>query len=239
MARMQDEGGVRHRGVPRLKSSKTLRSADSCSLKAITVRYSFSFISGALYLKECLAVASVLREQRDWGKVRNSVIKANALRQRTLESSLRLFREIRHRLQEMTWKEVEFLCQADTHDQRQLLFIAVCLRYRFVREFTEEVLRPKAMASDLQLYPGDIGRFFDIKGDAAPEVERLTAKSRAKVEQVLVRMLAEAGLLDSPRSQRIVRTVPSGSLARVVADGDATRLRFLLLSDSDIRQLTS
>lgn len=198
--------------------------------------YSFSFISGALYLKESLAVARLLRQHGDWAGVRDKLIEDNLLRQRSRESSVRLFREIRYRLQELAPKELAYLCDADPQDQRQLLFIAVCLRYRFIREFVLEVLRSKAMASDLQLYPGDVGRFFESKGDA-PEVERLKPSSRAKVEQVMIRMLAEGGLLDSAQNQRIVRSFPSRALARVVAAGESSRLRFLLLADADIREL--
>ena len=207
--------------------------------KAHDEAYSFSFISGALYVKEALPVARLLRQGADWERVREETLNANALRQRTHQSRVRLFREIRYRLQKLTAAEIAFLCEADARDQRQLLFIAVCLHYRFVREFTEEVLRPKALASDLQLYPGDIGRFFDAKAECSLEAEHLTASSRAKVEQVLIRMLVEAGLLDTAQSQKIMRAVPSRALARVVAASDPSRLRFLLLSENDIRTLTS
>ena len=91
---------------------------------------------------------------------------------------------------------------------------------------------------DDQLYPADFARFFDRKGADATEVERLSDKSRAKVKQVLIRMLAEAGLLDSTAHQRIQRLVPSKALARLIAEGDARRLRFLLLAETDIRQLS-
>ena len=132
-----------------------------------------------------------------------------------------------------------FFCEADSRDQKQLLFIAICQHFRFIREFVEEVLRPKALALDNQLYPTDFARFFDRKGTDALEIEDLTDKSRAKIKQVLVRMLAEAGLIDSTSNQRIQRTVPSNALVRIIAKTDAKRLRFLLLSDADIRQLSN
>jgi len=202
-------------------------------------RYSFSFISGALYLRESVAVALLLRKHGDWDRVRREVLDRNALRQRTRESCVRLFREIRYRLQELTAGEVGFLCDAAAPDQRQLLFIAACLRYRFVREFVEEVLTAKAMASDQQVYPGDISRFFEAKEAEADEVARLKPSSRAKVEQVLLRMLVEAGLLDSVESRRVVRVVPSKTLARLVATRDPRLLKYLLLSNTDVRQLVS
>jgi hypothetical protein len=202
-------------------------------------KYSFSFLTGALYLSECVAVAEVMRGHPDWETVARQAEEHNLLRQRTHASRTRLLREIRYRLQQLTVKELEFLCDADARDQRHLLFIAICQRFRFIREFVEEVLRPKVLALDTQLYPADFARFFDRKGAEAPEVEKLTDKSVAKVKQVLIRMFAEAGLLDSTSSQRLTPRLPSRVLAHLIAETDAKRLRFLLLSDADIRHITS
>jgi hypothetical protein len=201
--------------------------------------YSFSFLTGALYQPESVAVAEVMRGQPDWDQVATLAADHNLLRQRTNASRTRLLREIRYRLQQLTPQELDFLCGADARDQRHLLLIAICLRFRFIREFVEEVLRPKALALDTQLYPADFARFIDRKGAEAPEVEHLTDKSLAKVKQVLIRMLAEAGLLDSTASQRLTPRLPSRPLARLVAASDAKRLRFLLLSDAEIRHLCS
>lgn len=199
--------------------------------------YSFSFLTGALYLPESLAVAELARNERDWAKALHQAAEDNLLKQRKSASRTRLLREIRYRLQQLSREELEFLCEAGSRDQRQLLFIAICRRFRFIREFVEEVLRPKATALDVQLYPADFARFFDRKGAESPEVDQLTPTSTAKIKQVLVRMLAEAGLLDSTASQRIVRPVPSKALVNLVAKTDPAHLRCLLLSDIDIRQL--
>lgn len=203
-----------------------------------TEPYSFSFLTGALYLPESVAVAEVMRGHPEWAEVARQASELNLLRQRTAASRTRLLREIRYRLQQLSPKELEFLREADSRDQRHLLFIAICQRFRFISEFVEEVLRPKVLALDTQLYPADFARFIDRKGADAPEIERLTDKSRAKVRQVLIRMLAEAGLLDSTSSQRLQRPMPGKTLARLVAETDPRRLRFLLLSDAEIRQLS-
>lgn len=201
--------------------------------------YSFSFLTGALYLSESVAVAALLQAHHDWQEVARCAAEDNLLRQRTTASRTRLLREIRYRLAQLSPKELDFFCDADSRTQRQLLFIAICQRFRFIREFVEEVLRPKALTLDNQLHPTDFARFLDHKGAESPEVEDLTDQSQAKVKQVLIRMLAEAGLLDSTASQRLQRPVPSKALARLIAEADAHRLRFLLLSEADIRQLIS
>ncbi len=201
--------------------------------------YSFSFLTGALYRPESAAVAELVRAHGDWPEVARRAAEGNLLRQRTIASRTRLLREIRYRLEQFTPPELDFFCEADSRDQRQLLFIAVCQRFRFIREFVVEIIRPRAFALDCQLYPTDFARFFDRKGADAPEVDRLTDKSRAKVKQVLIRMLAEGGLIDSTAKQEIQRPMPSAALCRLIAATESGRLRFLLLSDADIRQLAS
>ena len=201
--------------------------------------YSFSFLAGALFLKESIAVAAFLAEGHDWDQLAEAANEQNLLRQRTEASRVRLLREIRHRLREFSANEIDFFARAGASDQRQLLFIALCLRFRFIREFVDEVLRPKALAMDMQLYPADFARFFDRKGAEDPEIEHLTDKSKAKVKQVLIRMLAEAGLIDSTKSQRLQSVFPSQVLARLISETDPKRLRFLLLPDASIRQYIS
>ena len=103
--------------------------------------YTFSFVTGALFVQETLAVASKLQLNRDWKAVISAVRAENLLRQRTLASTARLLREIRYRLEKLSASELDFLVKADPRDQRLLLFIAVCRRYRFIREFTTDVRR--------------------------------------------------------------------------------------------------
>lgn len=198
--------------------------------------YSFSFLAGALFVPESVALAQLWSDHPDWKEVVERAIRDNSLRKRTEASRTRILREIRYRLEQLTREEVAFLANAASRDQRMLLFIAVCLRFAFIREFVEEVLRPKLETFDFQISPGDFVRFFDQKAACAPEVDQLTEKSRAKVKQVIVRMLAEAGLIGSTVNRRLQRPVPSHALARLVGQTDPKRLRFLLLSDMDIRQ---
>ncbi len=198
--------------------------------------YSFSFISGALYLPESVAVARLLRLHNDWKEIAHRSAEENVLRQRKADSRTRLLREIRYRLQKFSAGELDFFCQADSRDQRLLLFVAICQRFRFIREFVEEVLWPKALALDPQLYPADFARFIDRKAADSAEVERLTDKSLAKVRQVLIRMLAEAGLLNSTASKRIQYPAPSRSLTRLITKSNSKRLRFLLLSEANVRK---
>jgi hypothetical protein len=200
-----------------------------------TKNYSFSFLAGALFFPESVAIAELMNRYRDWARVARQALEQNIIRQRTAASRVRILREIRYRLEQLSREQLQFLCEASSRDQRHLLFLAMCQRFRFIGEFVEEVLRPKALALEFQIRPTDFARFFDRKAAEAPELDELTDKSRAKIKQVLIRTLAEAGLINSTADQRIQRLVPSKALVRAAAD--PRLLRFLLLSDAEIRQL--
>ena len=200
--------------------------------------YSFSFTTGALFVPETLAIARQFARTPDWKSVAASTRSENLLRQRTAASTTRMLREIRHRLDELSPAELDHLVGADPADQRLLLFIAACRRYRFIAEFTAEVLFPKTHTAETQLYPGDLTRFIDDRSLNAPEVEKLTDKSRAKVRQVMLRILAEAGLIDSTSSRKLQRPMPGRTLAGLIAKNDLKQLRWLLLSEQEIRQIT-
>ena len=213
------------------------QSQDEMPIPPSETTYSFSFTTGALFVPETLALAREFVRLRDWKSVAAVACSENLLRQRTSASTTRLLREIRQRMQEFSPEELDFLVGADPADQRLLLFIAACRRYRFIAEFTAEVLFPKAHTAETQLYPGDLSRFIDERSLNASEVEKLTDKSRAKVRQVILRILSEAGLIDSTSSRKLQRPMPGRPLAALISKNDSKQLRWLLLSEQETRQI--
>src|SRR5207249_1474141 len=82
-----------------------LRQMDFCEKTALVDApegYSFSFLTGALYLSESVAVAELMRLYSDWNEVGRRAAEENLLRQRTTASRARLFREIRYRVEQFS-----------------------------------------------------------------------------------------------------------------------------------------
>lgn len=199
--------------------------------------YSFSFITGALFAPESAAILPLLAAGRPWPEIEEAVAHDNLLKSRTAASRVRLLREIRYRLSALSEDELAFAAEAPRAEVNALLFVALCRHYAFIREFVLSVLRPKALTLDFQITPADFSGFLYREAQAHPEIERLTDKSAAKVRQVVYRMLAEAGLIASTRDLRLTPHLPGRTMARLVAATDGKHLRFLLLSDNDIRTL--
>jgi len=204
-----------------------------------TERYSFSFITGALFAAESAALVPLLARGQTWAEIEVAASRDNLLKSRTVASRTRLLREIKYRLGTLSAAEIKFLASAAKPDQRTMFFLGICRHYAFVRQFVLTVLRPKVLALDAQLMPSDFTGFMHEEAAEHDEIGALTDKSVAKIQQVLLRMLAEASLLDSSRSRVLTSVVPSQALARLVAKTDAKQLRWLLLADSEIRHLTN
>jgi hypothetical protein len=202
-------------------------------------RYSFSFITGALFAPESCAIIPLLAEGRSWTEVETEVARENTLKARTSASRARLLREIKYRLSALSSAEIEFLVEADKRELAALLFVGICRHYAFVREFVLSALRPKVLALDFQIMPSDFTGFLHRESQEHEEITTLTDKSLAKIRQVIFRMLAEASLVDSTRTLMLTPSIPSRAFGKMVAKADAKELRYLLLSDSDIRHLTT
>ena len=93
--------------------------------------------------------------------------------------------------------ELNLLIHGGTQEQNQILWIAVCRRYKFIAEFATEVLRERFISLKNDLRYEDFDYFFNKKAELHPELEAIKLSSRQKLRQVLFKILKEADLLSS------------------------------------------
>lgn len=157
--------------------------------------YSMSFTTASLLYHESLTVARLYAEWGDWDNVRKVVISENRLQMRTLNASNRIYQEVTSRLKLLTPAQFDLLCEGSRQEQNNLLWLAVCKRYRFIYDFAVEVIREKFLRLDLHFTYDEYDAFFNAKAEWHPEVERVAAATRSKQRQVVFKMLREADLL--------------------------------------------
>jgi hypothetical protein len=158
-------------------------------------KYIMSFTTGGLFHQESLKVAALYFEIHDWNKVRDEVTKNNILQTRTIATSKRICREICSRLKALDTGELELLVQGSTQEQGYLIWLAVCRRYRFIREFAIEIIRERVLTLRHDLAHEDYDAFFNSKAEWHEELEKITPATNAKLRQVLFKILREADLL--------------------------------------------
>jgi len=187
--------------------------------------YSMSFTSGALLYQESLIVAQLYEEIKDWDTVRERVLADNLLRMRTPNSSKRIFREVASRLKRLTPAQLALLRTGNQQEQRHLLWLAICKRYRFIYDFAVEVLREKFIRLDFALSYDAFDIFFNDKAEWRPEVAGVAESTRKKLRQVLFKILREANFLTQD-NQMLPAVLSPQTLDVIVADDPAYLMAF-------------
>ena len=160
-----------------------------------TVKYSMSFTTGGLFCQESVKITQLYLEIHDWEQVRKDVVVKNMLQARTISTLKRVCREICSRLKTLNDSELTLLVQGTNQERSHILWVAICRRYRFIRDFAIEVIRERYLTFRQNLQVEDYEAFFNSRAEWHIELEAITTTTRNKLRQVLFRMLRETELL--------------------------------------------
>jgi hypothetical protein len=197
--------------------------------------YNLSFTAASLRPELARIVAEHYLATGDWNAARRSVLSTNALQARSARSAKRLEIEMRRRLQALSEGQLTLLAGATAEDRAALAWLAVIKHVPFAFGFAAEVLRDKLAARDPVLRHSDYESYVEAKAVVHPELGRLTASSREKIRQVLLKMLTEAGLLGEGKDEKpIQRPVISPAVVESITADDARWLAGFLVPAAEI-----
>lgn len=195
-------------------------------------KYSMAFTTGGLFHAESLIVALEYQDLKYWTAVSDFVIKRNLLQSRTETTLKRQTREIVSRLETLRDPEVEFLINASSQEQAYMLWLAVCRRYRFIADFAAQVLRERYISLNTDLSSKEFESFFNRQAEWHEELDAITVSTRAKLRQVLFKILREADLLTDANIINAALLTPS--FVELVAQTDRAQLAYFPVFESDL-----
>jgi len=163
-------------------------------------KYSMSFTTGGLFCQESEKVALLYLDEMNWDAVREKTLKQGLLQTRTQSSATRIYREISARLKTLTDDALESVARASSQERANILWLAVCCRYRFIQEFAVEVIRERFMTLRYDVSYQDFDAFFNAKADWHEDLDAITPMTRNKLRQNLFRMLRDAELISASNS---------------------------------------
>jgi hypothetical protein len=184
-------GSERYENSSRISTVTVIRA-----WKVNQEKYSMSFTTGGLFIRESINFAKMYQTYQDWELTKNTALSENILQARTVKSAQRIAYEIVKRLRHLSQNEIELLCDGDAQEQKQILWLAVCREYLFIASFASEVLRERLISLKDDLKPEEFDFFLNRKAEWHEEIESLTPSTRAKLRQVMFKMLREADLLN-------------------------------------------
>lgn len=199
-------------------------------------KYILSFTALSLRLNEMVKVAKTAYENNmsDLMEVRESRVVFNSVKTRTSD---REFREIRKRLDKLTPDQINILIHGDLISQKQIAFLAVCKHYDFIRDFTIDVIRDKALVYDYTINESDYNSFINGRIHIHPELEDFSDSTLKKAKQVLFHILEQAGIIDTAVNKRIQPQLIQADVIKAITKDDPAWLKIFMMPDKDIKQL--
>ena len=179
-------------------------------------KYSMAFTTCSLLNSESIQVAELYLEHKNWSQVSRIATDSNLLQYRTVSALKRTLSEIVSRLKLLSDEAINLLVNGYKEEKLQILWLAVCLRYPFIYEFSVEVVRKKYRSMQYKIEQFDFDAFFNSKMNYHESLENITGTTRKKLKQVLFKMMKEAEIID--RDDNVQASLLSEKIISVVGN---------------------
>ena len=199
----------------------------------MTEKYRMSFTAGTLLHQESVKIAEMYLEMGDWAEIREKIVSSNILQSRTESSAKRLSRELCFRLECLHDDELELLVEGDHQEQAYLLWLAVCRCYRFIYEFSTEVIREYFLVFRYDLHHEEYDAFYNSKSEWHEELETIAESTKRKLRNVLFQMMHEAEILNANDS--IIPAMLSNRLIDVICKHSTQDLHIYPVMDTQLQ----
>ena len=185
--------------------------------------YDSDLIGGSLQVRESRIVADLLLQDASPEQWHEVIQQQNRLQKRAPASAKRVAQAIRTRLERLDapfWRAIR---DGDDELATQVVFCSALERNLLLVEFIETVLKDAFVTRAGVLEPYHWNEFLDERSHRDSAIATWTESSRKKMAQVVYRMLAEVGLLNSTRNMKL-QNLMIRSEVRVLLD-DSYRYR--------------
>ena len=188
-------------------------------------------------LHDAVTLAKLYFEYGDWEEALNALLSTDVL-QRSKSAVRRESREIVLRLKNLPDSLLQRFTRVGPDDAKIILFYAILKTYPIIRSFCLNVLYEKSMIMDNILQDYEINRFFREEEERYEALSEKTESTKNKLKQVMIRILADAGILKSTKEKIIVKPYIDPDIGRLIAkDGGELYLKALLMNETEIASI--
>lgn len=199
--------------------------------------YRLSFTGASFLLPESIALAKLSIEYGSCSEAVEQMLAVGS-ETRSRSSIRRESREIALRLQTLSPQLLERFAYAAYDDAKIILLYAILRTYPIFKRFSLHVLAEKVAMLDTHLQPYEINAFFRTEEEIYSSLEEKSEKTKQKLKQVMLRILADADILSSTKEKVIMKPYIDERLAgMILKESDESYLRALLQSESDIANI--
>ncbi|MBP7766237.1 MAG: DUF1819 family protein [Syntrophaceae bacterium] len=165
--------------------------------------YNAEISAGSLMFSESRKVAKLLLAGADEKAWHQAIHVDNILQKKVPATAKRMARLIRNRLEPMSPDLWKLIVNGSAETSLQALLAAAIQHSRLMGDFLNDVIKEKYRLFDKQLSVQDWKKFLYTCELRDSVVTEWSEKTKAKLGQVIFRILAEAKYLDSTRSLKL------------------------------------
>jgi hypothetical protein len=162
--------------------------------------YNAEISAGSLMLRESRKIAALLQQRADEVAWQKALYTDNILQKKVRSTARRMARLIRNRLELMTPELWALVIDGASEVAIQAVMAAAVKHSRLLGDFLVDIVKEHHRTFNNQISPADWKRFLGECERRDPAVASWSDSTKAKLGQVIFRILAEAKYVDSPRS---------------------------------------
>ncbi len=175
-------------------------------------KYRFSFTAASLMLADLVSYAKLM--VLDGLKL--DQLKPEMMNRERAKTNNREFAELYLRIKTLSEKELNLLVTGSFDDQKLICLIAFGRAYQFFRDFMDEVVQEKVTLFDFKITDRDYNSFISRKSIDHEELELLAETTKAKIKQVILKVLHQAGLIDNIKDRNIIVPIVDWKLEQAI-----------------------
>ncbi len=162
--------------------------------------YNGSIASGALLVPESRTIARLLLAGADQKTVKEAILKGNILQKRSPQTAKIHGSLIQKRLILMNPPHWEMVVQGHAALATQAVMAAAIKHSHLIGDFMQSVVKAHWQTFQTSLFSSDWHYFMENCAQLDPRVDTWTAQTRAKLKQVVFKILAESGYINNTKS---------------------------------------
>ena len=190
--------------------------------------YDSDLIGGSLLVRESRVIVELLLENADDAQWRQAIQAENRLQKRSPATAKRQASALRKRLARLDQPFWRALRDGDDELATQVAFVAALERNLLLVEFVETIVQDAFVLRAENLAQYQWSDFLEDRLHRDSAIEDWTEVSKKKMGQVVFRMLAEVGLLQSTRSLRLQHMLVRPEVTALLEDSRRDRVKACL-----------
>ncbi|HLA26496.1 MAG TPA: DUF1819 family protein [Syntrophales bacterium] len=184
--------------------------------------YNAEISAGSLMLRESRKVAGLLLDKADDMAWHHALSVDNILQKKVPATARRMAKLIRNRLELMTPESWEMVIHGNSEVAMQSLLAAAIKHSRLLGDFLNEVVKDHYKVFNKQLTVMDWKNFLAACAQRDGAVASWSDTTRAKLGQVVLRILTEAKYVDSTRSLKLTPVSLAPEVRKYLASNKET-----------------